>query len=273
MKTQSHLIGEHPLPPDKFGVFLDFVEYPVSERKKHRGLTKKEDTRSLLIDSLSDWIIQHHISPQNIARLSSKAEIFSRYDFDEYLDDQHLLPLSDKTRKGNATEIFLAEYLKSSSRLTTSVFRLQYNPNVEQSMKGDDVLLFDLTQAVKKVIVGEAKFRSVPRRSDVRNIITNLQDEKAIPMSILFVSKCMEVLDPVLSDLLFELNSEIHKDVHDLRNVGLLLSDENTSRIVEINLDTTNSNLVFLSFGIEDPQSFIDESYRLAEDKLKAIKP
>ncbi|MFQ6963494.1 MAG: Hachiman antiphage defense system protein HamA [Oscillospiraceae bacterium] len=41
-------------------------------------------------------------------------------------------------------------------------YRLRYNTNPDQSMKGDDVLLFDLDSDPVRIVVGESKFRGTP---------------------------------------------------------------------------------------------------------------
>ncbi len=37
-----------------------------------------------------------------------------------------------------SSAVFLAEYIVAESEASLPVYRLRYNPNVEQSMKGDD---------------------------------------------------------------------------------------------------------------------------------------
>jgi hypothetical protein len=51
---------------------------------------------------------------------------------------------------------------------------VRYNPNVDQSMKGDDVLAFDLDSHPVRVIVGEAKVRATSTKGSVQEIVTGL---------------------------------------------------------------------------------------------------
>lgn len=53
-------------------------------------------------------------------------------------------PANPNTRKGNVAEVVLAEYLVANEGISVPIYRLRYNPNVDQSMKGDDALAFDL---------------------------------------------------------------------------------------------------------------------------------
>lgn len=54
------------------------------------------------------------------------------------------------------------------------VYRLRYNTNPDQSMKDDDVLLFDLDSDPVRIIVGESKFRGIPDKQSVIDIVDGL---------------------------------------------------------------------------------------------------
>ena len=48
-------------------------------------------------------------------------------------------------KKGNATEILLTDYIQASQKKEfIKVYKLKYNPNVDQAIKGDDTLMVDL---------------------------------------------------------------------------------------------------------------------------------
>jgi len=69
---------------------------------------------------------------------------------------------STRTRLGNFIEILACELAKKQG-YDIPVLRLQYNPNPDQSMRGDDLLGFrsiDDESGKKTVLVGEGKFRS-----------------------------------------------------------------------------------------------------------------
>ena len=62
------------------------------------------------------------------------------------------MPKLDTTQKGNCAEVILSEYLVSTSGLDLLIYMLHYNTNVNQSMKGDDVLLFNQDKIDEKII-------------------------------------------------------------------------------------------------------------------------
>lgn len=268
---QEKLIGEHKtIGNEIFTIWLNHLDKPASNTKKHRQLLENNGNRKQLIEDLSDWIIKHHITNGKIARLNRKKEILSKHGYLKFLNNQELLPSSDKTKKGNATEILLAEYLKFSSELDLLVFRLRYNPNVDQSMKGDDVLLFNRKNLQHQIIVGESKFRSTPNKKAVEDIVNSFKMNDNIPLSIPFVASIIESSgDQELAGNLEDLNSELHKQRTKIVNVGLLLSNTNTSPTVERHLNSDNKNFVMLSLGLENPLDIITDSFASAIKKLK----
>ena len=77
--------------------------------------------------------------------------------------------------KGNVAEIILIEYLKKSTGFSPFIYKLRYNPNVEQSMKGDDVLLFNPKNVFERIYYGESKYRSVPSKQAIEEAVSNFQ--------------------------------------------------------------------------------------------------
>lgn len=270
MSIQDDLIGKHHEGTDGlFSVWLSHVDTPSSDNKKHRELKEDRTHRAEVTEELSDWIINHHISEERLTRLEKKKAILDSNGFVEYAKRQSLLPESDKTKKGNATEVLLAEYLKFTSGLDSLIYRLRYNPNVDQSMKGDDVLLFDLNDLNKKIIVGEAKFRSVSNRQVVESVVRSFEGDKNLPMSIPFIAEQLSIMgNEELAEQLEDLNAELHKLNINISNVGLILSDERTSEFVETHMDSSNKNLLILSLGTTNHEDIINEGFRVANEKL-----
>ncbi|MDN5478844.1 MAG: DUF1837 domain-containing protein, partial [Chryseobacterium sp.] len=191
-------------------------------------------------------------------------------------DAQGFFPASHDTRSGNLTEILLSQYLQTTSGLELLAYKLTYNGNVDQALKGDDCLLFNKTDLASKIITGEAKFRSKPTPKVVRDMVTNLEGSKRLPISLPFIAqhfttKGDRIMSGKISDLLFELKGGKVPVV----NVGLLLSTKShmlsgdTIMQVENNLNTLNPNLVILSLGIENPVEIIDKAFELANKELE----
>lgn len=280
MTEQERLIGEHPQLPHILGEWLVHTDLPASANKKHRKLEEDNSLRQNAIDNIAKWIISHHIIKQKIEALERKAQILQKHDFDKFVESQSLLPKFEITQKGNMAEIILVEYLRETTGLSPIIHKLRYNTNVEQSMKGDDVLLLNPTNIFEKVIYGESKYRSTPSKQVIEEAVSNLEGNKKLPVSIGFVvDRLYEMGDYVLANNLMDLQLLLKDNKIDVRNVGFLLStksttpSKDTSMQVEKHLNTSNSNLVFISLGLDNPIEIVNESFRIANERLLEIKP
>ncbi len=280
MTEQEKLIGEHPETTHILGEWLTHVDPPTDASKKHRKLEEDNRLRQRAIENIANWIIEHHIIEGRINRLKQKAQILQKHDFDKYVKSQDLLPTVEVTQKGNVAEIILVEYLKETTGLSPIIHKLRYNTNVEQSMKGDDVLLLNPDNVLEKIIYGESKYRSTPSKQVIEEAVSNLEGSKKLPVSIGFVAnRLYEMGESALADELMDLQHLLRDDKIDVRNVGFLLStksatpSQDTATQVERHLNTTNPNLVFISLGLDNPIEIVNESFRLANEQLLNIKP
>lgn len=273
ISEQSKLIGQHP-KSSFFYEWLELVDEPTTDNKKHRRLSEKDGTRDFAIEQISDWIVKHHIDEKRLKRLKKKREeILDKYGFEEYVKKQTLLPTVDKTKKGNGTEIILTEYLLETTRLNLLVYRLRYNTNVNQSMKGDDVLLLNKQKLTERVLIGEAKFRTTPGKKVIEDVTKEFAKEMRLPLSVTFLAQKMSDFgDEELAEELEDLNVALHDGKVPVISVGFLLSNHNTAANVNSHLNSKNQNFLFVSLGIENPDELILKSFDLADEKIKWAK-
>lgn len=279
MTEQENLIGKHPLKTHILGEWLTHTDEPITKTKKHRRLEENDTFRKKAVEYIARWIVKHHIIEGKIDALKRKCDILKKHDFPEYVESLNLLPTVDKTKKGNFAEIILAEYLEESSGLSQIIIKLRYNPNVEQSMKGDDVLLLNKKNVLDKIIYGESKFRTISSKQSINSAVSNLEGSKKLPVSIGFVvDRLYERGDTTLADELMDLQSLLKNNQDRICNVGFLLGSKSTtpskdtSTQVEKHLSTNNPNLVFISLGINNPEKIVDESFNVAKNLLLRIK-
>jgi hypothetical protein len=177
-------------------------------------------------------------------------------------------PVNPSTRKGNLAEVVLAEYVSATTSATLPVYRLRYNPNVDQSMKRDDVLAFDLDADPVRVIVGEAKFRATSSAAAVQEIVDGLvRSYKAgIPVSLQFVANLLfETEQPDLGTRVFECAKLFTLKKLRLDYVGLLLSDMRCAERVATSTPNSLRRLVMISLGISAPDSLVDDCFNELE--------
>ncbi|MCO6545985.1 MAG: DUF1837 domain-containing protein [Gilliamella sp.] len=261
LTAQSKLIGEHP----KSGLFFDWFECedtPATARKKHRKLTNKGIKSATLVDYLSQWIIKHHASEARMARIERKKQILDKHGFARYMEGKVPFPIkSATTQKGNLGEIILAEYLSETSGLEILVYKLRYNPNVEQSMKGDDLLLFEKQNIQNRVIMGEAKFRETKNKKALDDIVESLSN-KNLPISLTFVSDRLEEIGNVaLADEIDDLITNLHTKKTPVTYVGFYHSEPSAYMTIEKHLDSDNNNLVIVSYGEDNPTQLVKNSF------------
>ena len=142
MTKQEKLIGIHPDNTDPFGKWLKVNDLPDSGTKCHRELTESTAIDNDLIEWMARKIINHHYTQSRIDKLKQK---YKSLGYAKYAAQHRKLPIQDKVKKGNATEILLTDYIQTArGKEFIKFFKLRYNPNVDQAIKGDDVLMVDL---------------------------------------------------------------------------------------------------------------------------------
>ena len=273
---QEKLIGEHPKNNHIFGQWWSYVDLPTTDRKKHRKLEENPAFRSAAIDKLAEWIVESHATDLQLRMIDKQRARLDKHGLSRFVDILHVLPRTDTTQKGNLGEIVLIEYLKESRHFTPLVHKLHYNPNPDQSMKGDDVLLFKKDNLTDEVIYGECKFRGTPKAEIVDEIVGNLEGLKKLPISMGFVANRIdETGNHDLAEQLMDLQVKIYNGEVPVTNVGFLISKSSkragcgTSAIVEENLDSDNPRLVMISLGVEKPVDIVTQAFQKADAILK----
>lgn len=265
MTTQDEMIGEHP---DE-GLFHNWIRHEDTEcsvSKRHRALLEINDYREQATNDLAKCLIKYHLSERNRNSLKRKKEILEKYDFNDYADSLKIFPVADKTKKGNFGEILLTEYLSKTSGIEVLVFKLRFNPNPDQSMKGDDVLLVN----ENKIIVGESKFRSTPDRKSVEAACGNMDKDLTMPISLGFIAdRLYEAGETDWANKIGEMQFKLSKSTIDIKNVGFLLSTQNTKGNVERSLKISNDDFIFVSLGMNDPKEFMESVFDKAKELIK----
>jgi hypothetical protein len=269
MTKQEELIGKHPDSTHPFGKWLVSRDLPDSATQCHRELTESAAVDDDLIEWMARKIIDHHYTKFRIDRLKEKYESLG---YAQYAAQHRKLPVADKVKKGNATEVLLTDYVQTTQgKEFIKIFKLKYNPNVDQAIKGDDTLMVDMFEENGnekiKLYLGESKFRKEPSKAVVEGI-TNSLSKDTLPLSYTFLVEEIAKTDEQLAIKLDDYIVQDVKDRGDLIYAGLLLSNTKTSETVEKHLNSDNPHLVFISVGINDPQGFIESVFKKAEELI-----
>jgi len=280
MTEQEKRIGNHPSPPDIFAEWLIHEDLPASVIKKHRVLLERDGKRLLAVEQIAHWIIDHHIEEETVRFLQQeKVNIYRKYAFDEYV--KGYFTVNETTQKGNLGEVLVSEYLKKSSGLLMFIFRLRYNQNADQSLKGDDMILFDGNDLKSRVMICESKFRKIPDHASVEEILESVGGEVRFPISVHFISQRMRKLGQVkLANELAELAIDLRNKKTPMINVGFLLSNQNAANHVEghhlhANFKLTDmaiSELDLVGFPTKDLFGLKGRNFKTESNLLDAIK-
>lgn len=259
--TIDQLIGMHPKPPHPCGVHFSVKDGVTSHKLAHRQLDGTNLDSKVFAKETAQWIVSHHMSAEAIERDRDRRDALKRQGL---ADPTKRFPSNESTRKGNWTEILLAEYIQSAGSLTLPVYRLRYNPNVDQSMKGDDVLAFDLDSEPIRVMVGEAKFRGTPSKKVVEEIVNSLEKSHAgnVPASLQFVAdRLFETGKPELGSKVAKCNELFALGKLSLGYVGLLVSNTDAHRHVTTNGQSQLARLVVISIGCGTPEELVSDAF------------
>jgi len=264
----ASIIYDHPTRTHPLAVSLLSTDITTACGVAHRKL-EENGHNDVFLDFMVPALQTHHISLEALERRRDLIQSLRVVNAPPIPPSPY--PQNPTTRKGNFAEVFLAEYLRSTTEAQIPVYRLRYNPNVEQSMKGDDVLLFDMDSKPMRIIVGEAKFRGTPTRQAVVDTINALvrSNKAGLPVSLMFVA-----------DRLFEEgNNDMAKKVQScamlfatdklqIDYVGLLMSNRNVSK--HVNNGTTNElhNLLMISLGFQSPEEIVQQAFARLEDAV-----
>lgn len=260
------IVGEHPPSPNPIGVRFAAQDGHSDLGIPTRALSEKDSDVEQFVTAMRGYLRLHHSRPEDLERDRMKRAALSRQGFTLPVSR---FPANLTTRKGNWTEVFLSEYVVSSSQADLPVYRLRYNPNIEQSMKGDDVLAFDLQADPVRIIVGEAKFRGRSTSEAVIEIVESLErsHQGGLPMSLQFVAdRLIQEGNESLGRRIEECADLFVRDNLRIDHVGLLASNHLASAHVKQHATSTMPRLAVISMFLADGEHLVESSFRGLDD-------
>lgn len=264
------LINQHPVAPHPLGIFLSSKDCNTESGVPHRCLLENNniDSNETFINYMIPLLNKHHISEDSFNR---KKELIKSLKIMNLPPNISIYPKNNLTQKGNFAEIFLAEYLQETTDTHMPIYRFRYNTNIEQSMKGDDVLLIDLDSNPVRIIVGESKFRGISSKKAVTDIVDGLRRSSigGLPVSLNFIAdRLFEKGENVMGQKVLNCNMLFAENKIQIDYVGFLMSKKDVA--IRINSCTANDlhNLLMISLGMESPNDIIEQSFLKLEESL-----
>jgi hypothetical protein len=173
-------------------------EQDRSDLKYHRfthyefleDATQRDEVKYALAKLLYDY---HTSSPVNTNLLS---QLRYRQLASVLIRDKDQRPRDHATHSGNLVEILACEFATKQG-YDIPILRLQYNPNPDQSMKGDDILGFWFSENRTEqdaLLVGEGKFRNRFEKKVVEEAFEGLKRKNRLyPVSMEFVATILDL--------------------------------------------------------------------------------
>lgn len=268
MSRQDDILGPHPSKHPVFGTWLDYEDKESTETSCVRILSEKSVFDEVVMEPFAKCLIDFHYSPASIKALKKRFEKLGLKEFGTYYAQSRNLPQNVNTRKGNAVEVLMTEYsLAAIDKLDlTYAHRFRYNPNVDQSMKGDDMLIVDFSdEANPTIYIGEAKFRKTVDKTVLEDVKKSLAKDK-MPLSLTFLRDCFENVDDnkyaKLDDLFIQELSD-----YDIRYIGFIVGDKNAGKNVEEKWECDNPKHIMLVLSLDEPEEFVKQAF----DKAKTL--
>ena len=215
---------------------------------------------------MRSWLRTHHSRPEDLERDRLRRSALLRQGLPLPLSR---FPTNPTTRKGNWAEVLLCEYVAVSSDAHLPVYRLRDNPNIDQSMKGDDVLAFDLEADPVRIIVGEAKFRGTSTKKVVIDIVESLERSHrgGLPASLQFVAdRLIQEGKESLGQRIEECADLFVRNKLRIDNVGLLASNHLAPIHVQKHAKSSMRRLAVISMSLSDGDGLVESSYKGLED-------
>ncbi len=265
----EQVIGLHPLAPHPCGIHFAATDQDTAHAVPHRRLDDGPFQPAAFAGVMAQWIVTHHVSPAAIERARIQREALARQGLTD--PSRSCFPTDDKTQKGNWAEILLAEYIAASCGAQLPVYRLRYNTNVDQSMKGDDVIAFDLDSDPVRVLVGEAKFRKTPTKKVVEDLVGALVKSHSgnIPASLQFIAnRLFESGRNELGAKVMACNALFAQGRLQLDYVGLLVSNRDAHSQMQKNAKSTVNRLAVISLGLAAPEGIVTASFAGARAQI-----
>lgn len=261
------IVKNHPNGSHVFSLSLQASDVITESGVAHRELLDTGNN-DILINYFIPVLQEHHISHDALKRHRDLIESLKIANLPK---SRSPYPQNLTTQKGNFAEVFLAEYLSATTETQLPIYRLRYNTNPDQSMKGDDVLLFDLDSTPVRIIVGESKFRGTPDKNSVMEIVDGLlrSNKAGVPISLMFVAEMLfqegkpELGRKVQECAVLFATNNLHLDY-----VGLLMSNHYAKNPVNKHTSDNLHNLLMISLGMQNPEEVAKQAFARLEGSL-----
>ena len=224
-------------------------------------LTERKGARKIILEELSDRVLDHYIADEEIA------EFFTALEFPKAAECiRTLLPTAPKSKSGDLGEILASEFIKERLEFEVPVKKLRYKDHREMAMRGEDVIgiAYDNKNQLE-LLKCEAKSAQRLSRETVNDARNTLEKDHGRPSahSLIFIARqLIQCGDPHMKEMGVDLLEEAtDREVPKSRLAHLMftLSGSLVTKIFKDDLDAADGarEQHSVSLRIEDHPGFI----------------
>lgn len=232
----------------------------------HVPLVETTDKRTEIANALAHRIFVYHNDPEEFK------EYVEKWGYEETFKQINGRPQKDRTRKGNFGEILACEYLSSVEGFDIPVMRFRWNPNPDESMRGEDALAFKFSESedeASEICVVEAKVQSKFNRTLTGKAVQLQLGDRKFPRSIKFVSSHLRQRGEVekAANVMEFLNS-LSQVKHERSDFLLLITGNKPTNPFEVvsEINLSEMRLTATHLHLQDLSEFINSLFEAEID-------
>lgn len=232
----------------------------------HIPLVESTEKRKEITSALAHRIFVYHNDPEEFR------EYIEKWGYGETLKQLNSRPQKDKTRKGNFGEILACEYLSSVENFEIPVMRFRWNPNPDESMRGEDALAFKFSESEdepSEICVAEAKVQSTFNRTKTGRAVQVQLGDRKFPRSIKFVSSHLRQQgEREKAATVMEFLNSLSPFIHTRSDFLMLVTGNQPENPFEVvsEIDLENMRLTATHLHLADLTEFINELFEVEID-------
>lgn len=225
----------------------------------HTMLTADVSKFDASVAIVADVIPDHFLSPSRLAEMFARLQ---RHEVAELI--QNRLPESAQLKSGDLGEVLCTTFVREKTPFTLGINRLQFKDHRNMSMRGDDMLGFNLNPVTGKLTVlkAESKSNAVMPASTVATARKALSGfaELPSPHSMGFVAdRLLDPADKPLRDAIDDAQLKKSLKPTDITHMLFAFTGNDTTKLLQANLSgyTGGATQHYVGLRVPEHQKFI----------------
>ena len=215
----------------------------------------------LAVDLVAHAVPGYYVTPQRVVELLQKLGSSAAAKF-----VKEKLPTAKKIRSGDLAEILCTAYVVEETSYKRGINRLRWKDHRNMSMRGEDVLAFNLGSGVLKILKGEVKSRAAMTAAvitEAREALSGYQ-ELPSPHAISFVAdRLNEIGDKALRDAIDKAQLMDGLKANQVTHMLFTFSGSNPSNLLKTNLLAYTGTVPqqYVGLQVKKHQAFIKDVF------------